>query len=63
MRAPKSFRPSELARVALHLEVGVAFAAAEAEGFGVVAYESDALAGVARPGAEVAVLDPEKWSA
>ena len=57
MRAAEGFRPAEFARVALHFEVGVAFAAAEAELFGVVADEGDALAGVAGAGAEVAGFD------
>ena len=42
MGAAERFGPGELARVALHFEVLVAFAAAEAEGFGVVADEGDA---------------------
>lgn len=57
MRPPEGFRPPEFARVPLHFEVGVAFAAAEAEGFCVVADEGDAFAGVARLGAEVAGFD------
>ena len=58
MRTPEGFGPAELARVALHFEVGVAFAAAEAELFGVVADEGDAFAGVAGARAEVACFDP-----
>ena len=58
MRAPEGLRPPELARVPLHFEVLVAFGAAEAEGFGVVAHEGDAFAGVAGLGAEVARFDP-----
>ena len=58
MRAAEGFGPAEFARVALHFEVGVAFAAAEAELFCVVADEGDALAGVAGAGAEVAGFDP-----
>lgn len=56
MCATKGFRPSQLAWVTLHLEVGVAFAAAEAELLGIVPNESDALARIAGPRAEVACL-------
>jgi hypothetical protein len=44
--------------LALHLEVFVAFGAAEAEDFGVVADEGDALGRVDRARAEVAGFDP-----
>ena len=57
MRAAEGFGPGEFARVALHFEVGVAFAAAEAEEFRVVADEGYALGGVAGAGAEVAGFD------
>ena len=52
------FCPLEFAGLALHLEVLVAFGAAEAEDFGVVAYKGDALGGVDRAGAEVAGFNP-----
>jgi hypothetical protein len=58
VRATEGLGPAELARVALHLEVGVAFAAAEAELLGVVAHKGDAFGGVAGAGAEVACFDP-----
>jgi hypothetical protein len=44
--------------LALHLEVFVAFGAAEAEDFGVVADEGDALGRVDRAGTQVAGFDP-----
>lgn len=62
MRAAESFGPGELARVALHFEVLVAFAAAEAELFGVIAYECDAFAWVAGLRAEVARFDSGRVS-
>ena len=49
--------PLELAWLALHFEVLVAFGTAEAEGAGVVADEGDAFGGVAGGGAEVAGFD------
>jgi hypothetical protein len=52
------FGPLEFAGLALHLEVLVAFGAAEFEHFGVVADEGDAFGGVDWAGAEVACLDP-----
>lgn len=58
MRATERLGPAQFARVALHFEVGVAFGAAEAEGFGVVAHEGYAFTGVTGAGAEVAGFDP-----
>ena len=50
--------PFEFARLPLHLEVLVAFRAAEAEGARVVADEGDALGWVDGARAEVAGFDP-----
>ncbi len=50
--------PFEFARLSLHLEVLVAFRAAEAEEFGVIAHKGDAFRGVDWAGAEVACFDP-----
>jgi hypothetical protein len=49
--------PLELPRLSLHLEVLVAFGAAEAEGAGVVAHKGDALGRVDWPGTEMAGVD------
>jgi len=49
--------PGYLAWIALFVEVAMAFGTAETEGFGVVAHEHDAVAGVAGGGAEVALFD------
>lgn len=49
--------PFQLARLALHLEVLVAFGAAEAEGAGVVANEGYAFGGVDGAGTEVACFN------
>ena len=57
MCTAEGFGPAELAWVALHFEVCVAFGAAEAELFGVVADKCDALAWVAGAGAEMAGFD------
>ena len=55
--------PFQFARLPLHLEVLVAFGAAEAEGARVVAHEGDAFGRVDRAGAEVACFDPgHTWS-
>ena len=51
------FRPCHLARIAFLVEVAMAFGPTEAKGFGVVADEEDAVAGVAGGGAEVAFFD------
>jgi len=53
--------PFELARLALHLEVLVAFRAAEAEATGVVADEGYAFGGVDGAGTEVACLYSEEF--
>lgn len=50
--------PFQLAGLALHLEVLVAFGAAEAESARVIADECYALGGVDWTGAEVAVFNP-----
>ena len=52
------FRPFEFARLPLHLEVLVAFRAAEAESARVVAHEGDAFGGVDGARAQVAGFDP-----
>ena len=51
------FRPFELAGLTLHFEVLMAFATAEAEGFGVVTDECYAFGGIDGAGAEMAVFD------
>lgn len=53
-----SLGPLELARLALHLKVLMAFRTAEAEGTSVIANEGNAFGGVDRAGAEVAGFDP-----
>lgn len=57
VRTAEGFGPCEFARVALHFEVLVAFGAAEAEDFGIVADEGDALGGIGGLRAEVAGFD------
>jgi hypothetical protein len=52
--------PFEFAGLALHLEVLVAFRAAEAEDFGIVADERDTLRRVDRTRAEMTRFDPAK---
>ena len=52
--------PFEFAGLALHFEVLVAFRAAEAEDFGIVADECDTLRWVDRARAEMARFDPAK---
>ena len=54
----ESFCPANLSRIALQLEVLVAFRLAELEHFGIVTNECDPLAWVARSRAEEAVFDP-----
>ena len=54
--------PLEFAGLSLHLEVLVAFRAAEPEDFGVIADESDAFGGVDRARAEMTGLDPREVS-